>query len=100
MTDERYLPDIDNLRTVEDVISWLREAAKTCAETARHNRDLPDHAIYLRGRAEAFGLAARPAQSNTELSDLVQALNRIASELHGLNRQPKPPAPVRLGVPG
>ncbi len=58
MPDERDLPDIDNLRTVEEVIAWLREAAKTCAETARHNRDLPDHAIYLRGRAEAFGLAA------------------------------------------
>ena len=58
MPDERDLPDIDNLRTVEEVIAWLREAAKTCAETARHNRDLPDHAIYLRGRAEAVGLAA------------------------------------------
>jgi len=39
MPDERNLPDIDNLRTVEEVIAWLREA------------------IYLRGRAEAFGLA-------------------------------------------
>lgn len=59
MTDERYLPDIDNLQTVEEVISWLREASTTCAETAKHNRDLPEHATYLRGRAEAFGLAAR-----------------------------------------
>ncbi len=58
MPDERNLPDIDNLQTVEDVIAWLREAAKTCAETAKHNRDLPEHATYLRGRAEAFGLAA------------------------------------------
>ena len=57
MTDERYLPDIDNLRTVEDVISWLREASTTCAETARHNR-VPEQAAYLRGRAEVFGMAA------------------------------------------
>jgi hypothetical protein len=56
--DERYMPDIDNLQTVEEVIAWLREAATTCAETAKHNRDLPEHATYLRGRAEAFGLAA------------------------------------------
>ncbi len=65
MPDERYLPDIDNLRTVEDVIAWLREASTTCAETARHNRDVPDHAVYLRGRAEAFGLAARLVEDVT-----------------------------------
>lgn len=59
MTDERYMPDVDDLRSVEDVIAWLREASTTCAETAKHNRDLPEHATYLRGRAEAFGLAAR-----------------------------------------
>ena len=58
MPDERDMPDIDNLQTVEDVIAWLRGASTTCAETAKHNRDIPDHAIYLRGRAEAFGLAA------------------------------------------
>ncbi|MFA7121414.1 MAG: hypothetical protein WC277_08020 [Bacilli bacterium] len=57
MPDERDLPDIDNLRTVEDVIAWLREASTTCAETAKHNR-VPEQAAYLRGRAEAFGLAA------------------------------------------
>lgn len=59
MPDERYMPDVDDLRSVEEVIAWLREASKTCAETAKHNRDLPEHATYLRGRAEAFGLAAR-----------------------------------------
>jgi len=58
MPDEQDLPDIDNLRTIENVIAWLRQAAETCAETARHNRDLPEHATYLRGRAGAFNLAA------------------------------------------
>ena len=57
MPDEQDLPDIDNLRTIENVIAWLRQAAETCAETARHNR-VPEHATYLRGRAEAFSVAA------------------------------------------
>lgn len=58
MGDERDMPDIDYLRTTEEVIAWLRLAGETCSETAKHITD-PEQAAYQRGRGHAFGLAAR-----------------------------------------
>jgi hypothetical protein len=57
MPDERDLPDIDNLRTVEEVIAWLREAAKTCAETARLTGTSPTtRYTYAAGRRRSAWL--------------------------------------------
>lgn len=57
MPDERDLLDIDNLRTVEEVIAWLRQARDICCETADHAQSRKDQ-YRLEGRAQAFGLAA------------------------------------------
>lgn len=57
MTDERDVPYIGDLRTVDEVIAYLRQASETCSETAKHITDRED-AVYLQGRAHAFGLAA------------------------------------------
>lgn len=58
MLDERDMLDIDNLRTVEEVIAWLRQARDICSETADHAQSRKDQ-YHLEGRADAFGLAAR-----------------------------------------
>lgn len=64
MPDERYLPDVDNLQTIEDVIAWLRVAAGECMESAKSTSHDPSRK-YLRGRAHAFGLAARLVEDVT-----------------------------------
>ena len=58
MPDERDMPDVDDLKVIEEVITWLREASVACAETAEYSKSREDRAD-LEGRAAAFGLAAR-----------------------------------------
>lgn len=57
MTDERDLPDIAYLRTYDEAAVWLRTAGAICSDTADHLSG--EQAAYQRGRAHAFGLAAR-----------------------------------------
>lgn len=57
MSDERDVPYIGDLRTIPEVITFLRQASESCSETAKHITDRED-AVYLQGRAHAFGLAA------------------------------------------
>lgn len=61
MTDERSVPYVGELKTIEEAIAWLREAARVCEETAKNLRSPGDVglAMNLRGRSSAFGLAAR-----------------------------------------
>ena len=66
MPDERDAAvDIDEIQTLEDVITWLRTAADVCTDTAQHTRN-PEGGAYLKGRAEAFRLSARMIEDARE----------------------------------
>ena len=56
VSDERDVPYIGDLRTIPEVITFLRRASESCSETAKHITG--EDAVYLQGRAHAFGLAA------------------------------------------
>ena len=69
MPDERDVPYFGDLRTVEEVIAWLRQAARDCAAVAESDRRAefdPEIVGNLRGRAEAFNLAAGLVEDVTQ----------------------------------